>query len=232
MKFILIHGAGLGAWAWDRVLPELALPALAVDLPRRGDATRALTSLSLEDYIASVAEQADGPQEEKLVLVGHSIGGEIALGVARRLGSRVAGVVLVSAVVPPPGKSMLSLQPWLRRLFMRLVLKFGPPVPPEKVIRAAGCNDLDEASCRTLIERYSPESPRIFLDPLVWAPDELPPCLYVKTLQDRTVLPPIQDLMIARAKPKRVETLQAGHMPMFAEPHGLAAILNDFASSL
>ena len=232
MRLILIHGAGLGKWAWDRVLPDLEFPALAVELPRRGDTTQVLSSMGLEDYAQSVVEQIGGPQDERIMLVGHSVGGEIALRVASRLGTRVAGIALVSAVVPPPGKSMLSLQPWLQRLFMRAVFAFGSPVPPEKVIRASGCNDLDEATCRMLVEKYSPESPRLFLDPVAWTPAELPPCLYVKTLLDRTVLPPIQDLMIARAKPRRVETLGSGHLPMLAKPRELAALLNGFAHSL
>jgi pimeloyl-ACP methyl ester carboxylesterase len=232
MRLILIHGAGLGAWAWERVLPGLEFPSLAVDLPRRGDTTQVLATMSLEDYAQSVVEQIGGPRDEKIVLVGHSVGGEIALRVASRMPGRVAGIVFVSAVLPPPGKSMLSLQPWFQRQFMKPIFRFGPPLPPEKVIRASGCADLDEATCRLLVSRYAPESPRLFLDPVAWAPADLPPCLYVKTLLDRTVLPPIQDLMIARAKPSRVETIESGHLPMLAKPGELAKILNAFAHSL
>lgn len=232
MRLILIHGAGLGAWVWERVLPELAFPASAVDLPRRGDMTPVLSTLSLEDYVQSVVERIGGPSGERLVLVGHSVGGEIALRVAGRLPGRVAGIAFVSAIVPPPGKSMLSLQPWFRRQFMRLIFRFGPVMPPEKVIRASGCADLDEAACRKLVSKYVPESPHLFLDPVAWSPDGLPPCLYVKTMLDRTVLPPIQDLMIARAKPARVETLECGHLPMLAKPKELAELLNAFARSL
>lgn len=232
MRIILIHGAGLGAWAWERVLPALEFPALAVDLPRRGDTTQVLATMGLEDYAQSVVEQIDGPADEKLVLVGHSVGGEIALRVASRMPGRVAGLVFVSAVIPPPGKSMLSLQPWFQRQFMKLIFRFGPALPPEKIIRASGCADLDEATCRLLISKYSPESPRLFLDPVAWTPADLPPCLYVKTSLDRTVLPAIQDLMIARAKPVRVETLASGHLPMLSKPKELSAILNAFAASL
>ena len=34
--FVLVHGAGCGADSWDRLLPFLDRPALAVDLPGRG----------------------------------------------------------------------------------------------------------------------------------------------------------------------------------------------------
>lgn len=229
---VLIHGAGLGAWAWDRVVPCLEFPALAVDLPLRGDMNGGFSRLGLEDYAQSVIDAIAAFPADKIVLIGHSVGGEIALRVASRLQGRVVGLVLVSAIAPPPGKSMLSLQPWLKRLFMKAVFKFGPPKPQDKVIRAAVCNDLDEATCRLVLEKYSHESPRLFLDPVAWTPAELPPCLYVKTLQDLSVLPPVQDLMIARAKPQRVETLESGHMPMLSKPKELAAILNGFVRSL
>jgi pimeloyl-ACP methyl ester carboxylesterase len=229
---ILIHGAGLGAWAWKRVLPLLGVPGVAVDLPLRGDKSKALMTLGLDAYVETVVKAAEGLQAERLVLVGHSVGGEIALCAAERLKARLAGVVLVSAIVPPRGRSMLSLQPWARRLFMRLIFRFGPPLPPEKVIRASGCADLDEATCRELVSRYSPESPRLFLDKAVWSlPDGLP-CWYVKTLQDRTLPVPLQELMIARARPTRVAELGTGHLPMLAKPEAFATILKEFIHAL
>lgn len=33
--YVLIHGAHHGSWAFERLLPHLAWPALAVDLPGR-----------------------------------------------------------------------------------------------------------------------------------------------------------------------------------------------------
>ena len=33
VTIVLIHGAGTGAWAWERVQARLPIPSLAVDMP-------------------------------------------------------------------------------------------------------------------------------------------------------------------------------------------------------
>jgi hypothetical protein len=33
---VLIHGSTLGGWLWERVVPHLSCPSIAVDLPGRG----------------------------------------------------------------------------------------------------------------------------------------------------------------------------------------------------
>ena len=32
---VLLHGAGIGAWAWERVISNLSTPAVALDVPGR-----------------------------------------------------------------------------------------------------------------------------------------------------------------------------------------------------
>lgn len=226
--FILIHGAGLGAWAWERVTPLLNVPALAVDLPMRGDPNKTLHALKLEDYVQSVIDDAAKFQVEKFVLVGHSIGGEIALRVATRMPERVAGIVFVSAVIPQPGKAMISIRPWLEGFLMRLTAKFGALKPPPKVVRARAANGLDEETILRVLKNYSPESPRIFLDKAEWSLPESLPRWYVKTLDDHSVPPLLQDTLLARVLPSRAPTIVSGHYPMLAKPKELATILNDF----
>ncbi|WKZ29255.1 MAG: alpha/beta hydrolase [Patescibacteria group bacterium] len=226
--FILIHGAGLGAWAWERVMPLLKAPSIAVDLPMRGDPNKTLHALKLEDYVQSVIDDAAKFSVEKFVLVGHSIGGEIALRVATRMPERVAGIVFVSAVIPQPGKAMVSIRPWLERWLMRINARFGALKPPPKVIHARAAHDLDPETLALVLKKYSPESPRIFLDKAEWSLPEPLPRWYVKTLDDRSVPPPLQDLMLARVLPSRAPTIVSGHFPMLAKPRELATILNDF----
>lgn len=36
MSVVLVHGAGMGSSCWDRLVPLLDGPAVAVDLPGRG----------------------------------------------------------------------------------------------------------------------------------------------------------------------------------------------------
>ena len=101
---LLIHGLGQTAWIWTPVARRLrgARRVVAMDLRGHGlsDAPTETGAYDLpvlaEDAIAAaegsglLAEPGD-----RVVLVGHGFGAMIAVGAARTLGSRCAGVVLV-----------------------------------------------------------------------------------------------------------------------------------------
>jgi pimeloyl-ACP methyl ester carboxylesterase len=84
MTLVLLHGLGANREVWRGVL-ELAPDAVAPDLPGHGSAPR-LTSYTFQAYAeALLAELPEGP----LDLLGHSMGGMIALAIsARRPGIR------------------------------------------------------------------------------------------------------------------------------------------------
>lgn len=94
---VLIHGAGGGGWeyrSWEPVLRKLGYQVIAKDLmPAKGG----LAKTTLSDYVFQV-ESSILKQRGKTLLVGASLGGGIALEVAKRV--RVDGVVLVNSVLP------------------------------------------------------------------------------------------------------------------------------------
>ncbi len=53
--FVLLHGAGLGAWVWEELISNLKYPCLAIDLPGRGKHGDITTNnLTLNQYVESV----------------------------------------------------------------------------------------------------------------------------------------------------------------------------------
>jgi pimeloyl-ACP methyl ester carboxylesterase len=131
--FVLLHGAMLGRWIWDRVTPLLDRPALAVDLPGRGTTPAEITEVALGDAVDSVVADVDGGPFKQVVLVAHSLSGILVPAVTARIGDRVAHTVFVGAAVPRPGNSYLDVLPASQRLFLRVVLaiqRSGPRTPP------------------------------------------------------------------------------------------------------
>src|SRR5580765_722739 len=104
MAFVLVHGGGSTARYWDRVVPLLDGPVLAVDLPGRGHKPADLAWLTVEQEVESVVADIEASAiDEPIVLVAHSSGGLVVPGVVAALGRRVARVVLNAALVPPEG---------------------------------------------------------------------------------------------------------------------------------
>ena len=143
---VLVHGSRLSAAQWAPVLPRLTpyVDAVAVDLPGHG--ARAGEEFTLarcsEVVQAEVAASAPGAP---VVVVGHSLGGYVALVHAARHSADLAGVVLAGCSADPVGpgaavyRGVASLTERLgpermERLTVRFLRRHYPPEVSEPVI--------------------------------------------------------------------------------------------------
>lgn len=212
VRTLLLHGAGLGPWVWDRLTPLLD-DAEAVMFRGRPDVT-------LAQCVETVARKVT----PGCVIVGHSIAAEIAIGAALARPDEVAALLFVGGMVPKSGKPFLSLLPPPQRLLVRIVIrrsKNGVHLP-KGLVKKSYCNDLDEATTQFVLDRLEPEAPRLYTDPLEW--DGLKtPIGYVKLLDDPGLRQ--QEAVIERVGAKGVAELRSGHLPMLSQPEALAAAL-------
>jgi pimeloyl-ACP methyl ester carboxylesterase len=110
---LFLHGIGLTHHAWvpsaQRVAAEY--PSLAVTIAGHGESDPAPDGdYSLRAHAARLLAVADKARLERLVLVGNSLGGAIALAAALAEPERIAGLVLVNAAAYRLGL------PWIGRL--------------------------------------------------------------------------------------------------------------------
>jgi pimeloyl-ACP methyl ester carboxylesterase len=225
---VLIHGGATTGRFWDRLVPHLPAPVLAVDLPGRAGKPAELEHLSVEQCVQSIV--ADVPSgDEEIVLVAHSSGGLFVPGVARALGQRVTRVVLNAASVPPNGGSGLDCMKDSHRTRVESApsrLTPGPPPDPE-VMRDAYGETLDDDTLAFVVDpvRAVVDSMNVYFQPVHWAGLEHVPVIYVKNVRDRPVPPALQDVMCARIPWARKVELDAGHIPAITQPERLAAII-------
>jgi pimeloyl-ACP methyl ester carboxylesterase len=95
---LFVHGSGEGGFVWADLAPQLhpGYRALTLDLRGHGDSSWDPEGrYDIHRHVADALQTIDSLGLESLVIVGHSLGGDVALRCAAELGDRVRGVVAV-----------------------------------------------------------------------------------------------------------------------------------------
>ncbi|KAF9598445.1 hypothetical protein IFM89_027878 [Coptis chinensis] len=108
-KFVLVHGEGFGAWCWYKtvaLLEEASLIPTAMDLlGSRIDRTDTDSISTLADYAKPLIDYLHNlPEEEKVILVGHSCGGASISYALECCPKKISKVVFVCATMVLDGQ--------------------------------------------------------------------------------------------------------------------------------
>ncbi len=106
---VLLHGYPLDHHLWDEILPLLEedFDLIVPDLRGFGESTMTDAPITMDDYASDIARLLDMLGIQKTAIVGHSMGGYVALAFAKLYPKRVRGLGLVSSQVladPPDRK--------------------------------------------------------------------------------------------------------------------------------
>jgi len=163
--FVLVHGAHHGGWCWSRVAGLLRAAGHAVFTPTLtgfGERAHLLTAdvvpaVLVQDVVAVLeCEELDD-----VLLVGHSFGALVALGVADRVPSRLRALLLLDGVVVEPGEPGFAGLPAdvvAARIAAADGLTYPAPSPP--VFGVA-----DPADRAWLARRLTPQPLRAYTEP-------------------------------------------------------------------
>lgn len=101
--YLLVHGIGVSSRYFERLIPVLARHArvVAVDLPGFGKNPKPGRAMSVEDFAESVAVVVDGLGLAGCVVVGHSMGTQVATRLALIRPDAVSAVALMGPVMDP-----------------------------------------------------------------------------------------------------------------------------------
>ncbi|KAJ0039483.1 hypothetical protein Pint_28139 [Pistacia integerrima] len=112
--FVLVHGACNGAWCWYKVstlLKSAGHKVTMLDMAASGKHPKQVHELrSLLDYLEPLVEfMASLPPEERVILVGHSIGGLSISDAMERFPEKVSVAVFCADFMPNPDLSLTTL---------------------------------------------------------------------------------------------------------------------------
>lgn len=235
--FVLIHGAWHGAWCWAATAAELEKAGhrvVAVDLPSHGNDRTAAQDVTLDSYAQAIANVVRA-QREKVVLVGHSMGGMAISAAAELVPDRIRRLIYLAAFLPRDGESLIALEERNPR----------PSVPPAMVMKdGAPTVTLRPEKLTELfyhdVAHHEAEAAKSKLTPQPLAPVAAPvkltgerfgrvPKAYVECLYDKAISIELQRDMIAKTPVEQVVSIAASHSPFLSAPVLTAQVLEELS---
>jgi pimeloyl-ACP methyl ester carboxylesterase len=252
---LLVHGIG-GDWrTWEPVLDGLARQhqVVAVDLPGHGASAKGAGDYSLGALASALRDLGGALGIERATVVGHSLGGGVAMQFAYQFPERCERLVLVSSgglgpdvglvlrLATLPGSELfLSLTAPAARSLISLAANAG------RALRVRPAADA-EFYARTFAALADPDTRAAFLGTLrgvvgtrgqrVDARDRLYLAEHMPTLivwgERDAVLPVDHGHAAQQAMPSsRLEIFEnAGHLPQFDDPGRFIAVVDDFVAT-
>ncbi|XP_039001096.1 methylesterase 10-like [Hibiscus syriacus] len=251
--FVLVHGACHGAWCWYKVITQLKSmghKVTALDMAGSGVHRKQVHEIhSFVDYFEPLMSfMASLQPDERVILVGHSLGGYSISAAMERFHDKVAVAVFATAFMPSPSLPYLTLSQQFNKTMdsdktmdTEYVFPngrgkpptsglFGPNFLATKLYQLSPRQDL--ALALTLVRHVG-----IFLDEesieAVGVTKEKYGSVhrvFIVCCKDYAIKEEYQRWMIENNPPNEVKSiLDSDHMVMFSNPNELCSCLQEIA---
>jgi pimeloyl-ACP methyl ester carboxylesterase len=254
--FVLVHGINHGAWCWYKIKSLMensgSYKVTCIDLKGAGlDQTDPNTIFTLDEYNKPLLDfLASLPDDEKVILVGHSAGGVNVTDATYKFPEKISLVVYLAATMLKSGfiteQDVKDGVPDLSDFgdfseVYDIEFGLGQDQPPTSVVIKKELlrkinyqmSPQEDSTLATMLVRPGPiralSSARF--DELGEAIEKVPR-IYIKTTNDRVVKLEQQEEMIKRWPPSNVYVLESDHSPFFSAPFMLFGLLLKATSSL
>jgi pimeloyl-ACP methyl ester carboxylesterase len=231
--FVLVHGAWSTSWVWERVAPlleEAGHRVDAVDLPGRGSNPAPPAEMTLDAYSRHVADRVEAAGE-RVLLVGHSMGGMSITGAAELVPERIAKLVYVTAFLPGDGQTLPELAKGNPDELVQSnivvdeatgLCTVRDEVQPEAFYGECSAEDAALATAHRV-----PESLAAIGAPVHITEDRAGsvPRTYIECSEDRAITIGQQRRMWGARPCEQVITMSSDHAPMLCAPQELAGHL-------
>lgn len=250
--FVLVHGISGGSWCWYKIrclMENSGYRVSCIDLKGAGiDPADADSVHSFDDYNKPLMDfMSSLPDNEKVILVGHSAGGLSVTQATHRFSGKIRLAVYLAA-------TMLKLGFWTDQDIKdgvpdlssfgdvyELGFGLGPDQPPtsavlKKEFQRKISFQLSPQEDSTLAAMLLRPGPILALMSARFKEesDDIDKVkrIFIKTTQDHVVKPHQQEEMIRRWPPSEVYVLDSDHSPFFSTPFLLFGLLIKAAASV
>ncbi|MEM8987648.1 MAG: alpha/beta fold hydrolase [Pseudomonadota bacterium] len=280
--FVLVHGSWHGSWCWANVTPHLISAGhgvILLDLPGHGlNATfpssyfqrpldmatfaaekSAMADIPLIDFTASVisgVRTAKAGGAERVIVVGHSMGGVPMTFAGEAAAEEIDALVYVSACMMPPGKPWGDYFEVSGQVDEKVgSIMIGDPAQTgcvrcdplsdspiyRSAIKAALAADVNDDVLSAALNMMIPDAPfSMYFETPNLTPERFGSVkrIFIKCTEDFTIRPTTQDLMIADLNaafpqnPTHVYEIASSHEVMLSKPTDLSETMIDLAQRL
>jgi pimeloyl-ACP methyl ester carboxylesterase len=240
---VMIHGFGAAIDWWDEIAPALAADhrVIRIDLIGHGGTAALASGYTIPRQAELVAAVLDKLGVDRVTVIGHSMGGEVATALAERSPARIAAMILIDS--PPTAGTTFTvttdaaMTPVLGELLSHfesdaairrgLAQGFAPGFPvPEKFV--ADLKQLTYTAFRSAHEdsiayrTAKPTNERL----AVLVP--VPPLLALTGTKD-AIAPPEHEKYFAQVPGAKIVMIEgSGHSPMVEKPARTLELIRDF----
>jgi len=236
-NYILVHGAWGGAWEFADLVKLLSTngnKVTALDLPGHGENKQALANVTMAAYVKTVVAAVKA-QDEKVILVGHSLAGAVIAQVAEEIPEKIGRLVFVAAILPANGETPLGLMQsdaqgqLLPNVIFSEDQSYGELTGA--TVRDVLLNDIkDQAYLDRLVPHFLfKQSTEPFMAAAQLTQEKFGSVykVYIRAGVDKVLTPALQDRMIKSWTLNKVVTLESGHFPLNSMPADLAKVIRE-----
>ncbi|GER27567.1 methyl esterase 12 [Striga asiatica] len=249
-KFVLVHGEGFGAWCWYKtiaLLEENGLLPIAFDLTGSGiDLTDTKNVTTMAEYSKPLIDYLEKlPEDEKVILVGHSTGGACISYALNHFPDKISKAVYLCGTMVSDGQrpfDVFAEELGSAELFSAdsksLIYGNGKDNPPTGFM-------FEKQHLHGLYFNQSPAKD-VALAMVSMRPIPLGPMMeklslsaekygkgrrfYIQTLDDNALSPDVQEKLVRENPPEGVFKIKSSdHCPFFSKPQSLHKILLEIA---
>jgi len=230
---ILIHGFAASSHDWDNLIPELTkngYASYALDLLGHGESPKLDSHAYHMDWVFEhfMSWMRSLHLTERAIIIGHSLGGHLALEYARRVSAWTRGLILVNPLYSRSQLHFLMRRPYSRRNLRGLVAGKTPAwlyraiVDISSVTTGRGNGELhslpERVRAQTALD-YTRTAPGVYNIPNVLSDmTEFLPHINIPTLviwgdRDQTLAPSSFPNMVHAMPRAKGRSIRAGHVP-------------------